>query len=130
LINPAPFPAQAVAGLEWVRSLRVTAAIMVIAGSLVQIFVAVFIAPKFAATFEDVGGGQPLPWFTKVVLSDRWMFVGLAGALPFAALFLVRCKASPVYLFALVAALVLAIGLTTVGLCMGLSTGGDIIRQR
>ena len=97
----------------------------VILFSLVQLYIAVFLAPRFTEIFWDMLGNQPLPSSTAIVLHFRWVFVGLACFWPLVASFLVQRRASPHYLVLILALLVFSIGFTSIALFLPLT--GTII---
>ncbi len=96
------------------------AAAFVIAGSLVQVFIAAFLTPRFATIFEDMGRGRPLPSLTVIVIEGRWVLVGLSCIWALAAVFIVPQKAPRPWLLAMLAALFFSIAFSLVGLFLGL----------
>lgn len=95
---------------------RSGAAGTVIAGSLIQLFAAAFLIPRFITIYEDMFSGRPLPTVTAMIVHGRWALIGLACVWPAVALWVLRLKASRVYLFAMLAVIVLTIAVITLGL--------------
>ena len=92
--------------------------------SLVQLYISAIVIPRFTDIFHDMIGDRPLPALTAMVLTCRWVLVGVACILSFAASVMVRRRASLRYLFAILAILLLQIAFATVALFLPLV--GDI----
>jgi len=58
--------------------------------SILNLYLAFHVIPKFADIFPDMLGNRPLPFVTTLVLHGRWVFVALAVFWPVAALREVR----------------------------------------
>ena len=58
--------------------------------SISQLFVALWLIPRFAAIYRDMYPGKPIGSMTALVLQDRWILVALACLCPTTALVLAR----------------------------------------
>lgn len=86
------------------RSVGVIIALgFVILLSLVQLYISVMVIPRFANIFQDMLDARPLPTLTATVLAFRWVLMGVAGVSSLAASIVVQRRASPRYLFAVLA---------------------------
>ncbi len=110
--SPAPAP-------TLIRS--VSGASLFIIVSLIQLFLAGIVIPRFTAIFHDMLGDQPLPMLTALVIQARWPIAAFACACALAAVLVIRRKQSFHWLVALLILLFLQIGVTVIALFMPLS---------
>lgn len=92
--------------------------------STLQLFLWLFVVPRFELIFKDMLGGHQLPIFTAGVISARWVIVALAGLGPFGAWWIARhVRSSQIVAIALASILMVAmvqIPLTVIALFMPL----------
>jgi len=84
--------------------------------SLVQLFLALFVVPRFAAIFQDMLGNRPLPSSTSIVIDYRWLFAVLACVWLLVALFVVRQRVSGLYPSAIMVVMLFQIFFTVIAL--------------
>ena len=107
---------------------RMTALIamgLVVLLSLIQVFIAAFVIPRFSAGYRELGY-EPLPPSTALVLRFRWLLLGFAFVWPLVASFVVLRRASLLYLFVILVLLILPISFTTIALFLPISSGTHI----
>lgn len=92
--------------------------------STLQLFLWLFVVPRFEVIFKDMLGGHQLPILTAGVISARWVFTALAGLGPLGAWWIARhVRSSQIVAIALASILMVAmvqIPLTVIALFMPL----------
>lgn len=94
--------------------------------SFAQLFMSAMVIPRFAEIFRDMLGNRPLPALTAAVIHFRWVLAGVAVVASLAAAFVVRRRASPRYLYAILALLLFQNAFVTLVLFLPLLDGGII----
>jgi len=90
--------------------------------ALIQIFIAVFIAPYFASLYQDTFGGRSLPGLTNLSLEHRWIFVGISIFWIVIAFFVMRYRGSALYFAVILFAACFQVLLFVAGLFIPLLT--------
>ena len=96
--------------------------------SAANLFLLLFIVPKFKQIFADALPGKPLPNITEFILMARMGLVFVALAWPIVATFLVRLQMRHAILWIFVGTLwtVLQIGITVIALYLPMSYDGIV----
>jgi hypothetical protein len=93
----------------------IDAGIVILLG-LSQVFLGVFIIPRFSAIFREMHGNYPLPAWTVVVLHYRWALVVMGCVCSLAAVFVVQRRAPTLYLIAILVLQLVQIAFITIAL--------------
>ena len=59
------------------KGLRTKMALLIMA-ALINLYLPLFLVPRFAGIFHDMLGDRPLPAVTALVVNGQWVFVALA----------------------------------------------------
>ena len=122
-IEEMPTPDDTDTAIESTRgSMQLWAIVSVAVLVLVNLFVLVFLVPRFTAIFHDMIGNRPLPVFTAVVIHCRWMLSTFDGVCMLIAIFGVLQRLSPRYGYALLVFLFAQIPFTVFALFLPLNT--------
>ena len=94
---------------------------------LVNLYVIVFLIPRFSEIFHDMIGNRPLPAFTSAVVYCRWMLAAFDCVCMLTAIFGVLKRMSPRYVYALLVLLFTQIPFTVFALFLPLI---DIVNRK
>jgi type II secretory pathway component PulF len=96
---------------------KVTRVVLFLLFASFNVFVAVFIIPRFEQIFQDALPGQPLPKLTQLIIFDRFSLTAFASILLVLGIFSVRRKQDNWCAF-LLFVMSVQIGITIVALFM------------